>query len=492
MLYRLIILSGDRKGQQVTVPEEPLTIGRSPDSALHLNDTEIAMAHAVVEHRMNSLVIHDLGSMNKILVNSTGVSRAHLKHGDVIEIGRTRLLVQAFVQAEVHSPPRWLPRRKALRVAVAAALALVAVALAMPRLMRRAPEPGAPPDNTGARVPVVAPAVEPALRMASAEEPLMTAPAMPPVTEPATPPEPAAATSAAAVVEATAATNEELLVASAPPPPVVEPPAPDTTTVTQAAAAMLTQKVQSMMAEALATASNSTPAKAEEILRSVLVINPDYLPAYAERARLFAGRGLLDPAIEQWQEVIRRGAGTPIAEEASGMCRRLGRAREAKVPDYANQINIAGAEQSKFPETRGFREMRAISVTLRPGVRSLLPDADAVRVEVRFYDRKKDTGAIIASEAAVPGDRLTVAGPWRQGEEKIVTATYAVPAGESAAATKAGQFYGYVVRVYYYGALQDEYAQPRALLEAPKAWATPPPVMTRGPEEVGLASRNPS
>jgi pSer/pThr/pTyr-binding forkhead associated (FHA) protein len=101
MMYRLIILTGPSTGLRVTIETKPMVIGRDADCAIRVADEEVAKKHAVIEHRPDGIYIRDLGSMNRILVNQHEVRETRLKHGDVIELGLTRFLVQALVQADV-------------------------------------------------------------------------------------------------------------------------------------------------------------------------------------------------------------------------------------------------------------------------------------------------------------------------------------------------------------------------------------------------------
>lgn len=105
MIFRLIYLNGAHKGERITITREPMTIGRNPSCAIHLpDDPEIAEQHCTITHgESDELAIRDDGSMSRILLNSHEVKDAKLKHGDTIEVGRTRFLVQAFIQAEVTS-----------------------------------------------------------------------------------------------------------------------------------------------------------------------------------------------------------------------------------------------------------------------------------------------------------------------------------------------------------------------------------------------------
>jgi len=102
MMFRLIALTGNIKGQRITVTNDPMTIGRDTECSISLADNEVASKHALIEHSpVRGLHIKDLGSMNKILVNNIEVRQSHLKHGDIIEIGRNRFLVQATVETDL-------------------------------------------------------------------------------------------------------------------------------------------------------------------------------------------------------------------------------------------------------------------------------------------------------------------------------------------------------------------------------------------------------
>jgi hypothetical protein len=154
MLYRLIYLTGPRTGQRVTVETEPMTMGRSPECAVVLEDPEAAAQHAEIVHRGDAVFVRDLGSMHRILVNQREVTESRLKHGDQLEVARTRFLVQCCVQAEVR---RAAPPRRRLRRLVRTALPLLLAAAGLTfwrsrtgpdrtrRCCRRNPPRGDPP-----------------------------------------------------------------------------------------------------------------------------------------------------------------------------------------------------------------------------------------------------------------------------------------------------------------------------------------------------------
>lgn len=175
MLYRLIIITGPRKGERITIHPEPLLIGRDPDCDVLLDDEEIARRHAQVEQTEAGLFIRDLGTMNRMIVNHHEVTQSRLKHGDVVELGHTRFLVQAVVQAEVNGEEEdsaaaagSRPRRIVPKLITGAAL-LLAIAWFLQS------KPGEPQEETPATEPVpTEPATTPP--PATVEPPLLEPP----------------------------------------------------------------------------------------------------------------------------------------------------------------------------------------------------------------------------------------------------------------------------------------------------------------------------
>ncbi len=147
-MYRLIILTGPSTGLRITIEANPMVIGRDPDCAVRVDDPEVSRKHAVIEHRPDGIYIRDLGSMNRILVNKREVREARLKHGDVIEVGLTRFLVQALVQADV-TDEKHIERhaRKVTWAPVAGAILLLALVVGGVRTLIRedSPKPAARP-----------------------------------------------------------------------------------------------------------------------------------------------------------------------------------------------------------------------------------------------------------------------------------------------------------------------------------------------------------
>jgi hypothetical protein len=77
----------ERSGQRLDV-EGGLTIGRSGDCDLTLQDTYLSSRHARVANDDGDLSIEDLGSTNGTYVNQELVKgRVRLERGDVVQVG---------------------------------------------------------------------------------------------------------------------------------------------------------------------------------------------------------------------------------------------------------------------------------------------------------------------------------------------------------------------------------------------------------------------
>jgi hypothetical protein len=71
---RLVITSGPKEGLELTLPQEPLTIGRSSESGLVIRDDYTSTHHARLMLWSEDWVIQDLDSTNGTFLNGTRVS----------------------------------------------------------------------------------------------------------------------------------------------------------------------------------------------------------------------------------------------------------------------------------------------------------------------------------------------------------------------------------------------------------------------------------
>jgi len=77
----------DRSGERVPV-DIAVTIGRSADCDLNIQDTYLSSRHARVANDNGDLSIEDLGSTNGTYVNQELIKgRVHLDRGDIVQVG---------------------------------------------------------------------------------------------------------------------------------------------------------------------------------------------------------------------------------------------------------------------------------------------------------------------------------------------------------------------------------------------------------------------
>ena len=88
----LVIRSGGgRSGESFTIDDARMSIGRTPDASVFLDDVTVSRNHALLVRRRDGLYIDDLGSLNGTYVNRRRIESHRLMDGDEIQIGKYRL-----------------------------------------------------------------------------------------------------------------------------------------------------------------------------------------------------------------------------------------------------------------------------------------------------------------------------------------------------------------------------------------------------------------
>jgi pSer/pThr/pTyr-binding forkhead associated (FHA) protein len=88
----LVIRSGGgRAGESFAIEGERMTIGRSPDAAVFLDDVTVSRNHALLVKRRDGLYIDDLGSLNGTYVNRRRIESHKLASGDDLQVGKYKL-----------------------------------------------------------------------------------------------------------------------------------------------------------------------------------------------------------------------------------------------------------------------------------------------------------------------------------------------------------------------------------------------------------------
>ena len=87
----VIRAGGGRAGESFTLEDEKISIGRSPDAGVFLDDVTVSRNHALLVRRKDGLYIDDLGSLNGTYVNRRRIESHGLEDGDEIQIGKFKL-----------------------------------------------------------------------------------------------------------------------------------------------------------------------------------------------------------------------------------------------------------------------------------------------------------------------------------------------------------------------------------------------------------------
>jgi hypothetical protein len=87
----VIRAGGGRAGEAFNISGERMTIGRSPEAEVFLDDVTVSRNHALLVRRRDGLYIDDLGSLNGTYVNRHRIESHRLQNGDELQVGKYKL-----------------------------------------------------------------------------------------------------------------------------------------------------------------------------------------------------------------------------------------------------------------------------------------------------------------------------------------------------------------------------------------------------------------
>ena len=88
----LVIHRGPAQGSRFLLDTDVVSIGRSPESDVFLDDVTVSRKHAQILRTNSEFSISDLHSLNGTYVNSISVTNQVLRMGDEIQIGKFHAL----------------------------------------------------------------------------------------------------------------------------------------------------------------------------------------------------------------------------------------------------------------------------------------------------------------------------------------------------------------------------------------------------------------
>ena len=99
-MAKLILKFEDRVLKEIPVGAAMVKIGRVPDNTVMIDNPAVSSHHARVFRDGDSFVLEDLQSTNGTFVNDNRVTRHTLANGDIIAVGKHRLVFERGAQEE--------------------------------------------------------------------------------------------------------------------------------------------------------------------------------------------------------------------------------------------------------------------------------------------------------------------------------------------------------------------------------------------------------
>ena len=85
----VVIARGPQKGSRFLITAEGVSIGRSTESSIFLDDVTVSRSHAQIKREDGgAFVLVDNASLNGTYLNNVSVEKNVLKNGDEIQIGK--------------------------------------------------------------------------------------------------------------------------------------------------------------------------------------------------------------------------------------------------------------------------------------------------------------------------------------------------------------------------------------------------------------------
>jgi pSer/pThr/pTyr-binding forkhead associated (FHA) protein len=89
--------------QEVAVGSKEISIGRSPDNGIVIDNPAVSHYHARVFQEDGRLMLEDFGSLNGTFVNGQRVRMVGLRPGDSVAIGKHTIVVTDSVEVRAHT-----------------------------------------------------------------------------------------------------------------------------------------------------------------------------------------------------------------------------------------------------------------------------------------------------------------------------------------------------------------------------------------------------
>lgn len=100
-----LVIERGLAGERFFHLQSPLSIGRAPESDIHLPDPSVSRQHALAYIEDEKVMLEDMGSRNGTYVNEDRIKKAILSSGDIVRIGNVivHFLKEEGIRRSVHT-----------------------------------------------------------------------------------------------------------------------------------------------------------------------------------------------------------------------------------------------------------------------------------------------------------------------------------------------------------------------------------------------------
>ena len=107
MSVQLVVASGSRSGQAISIPGDRFVIGRADDCNLKPRSELISRYHCEISQKDGNVFVRDMGSKNGVFLNDEKISETcELKNGDRITVGPLEFYVQILYEGKPQKPAK--------------------------------------------------------------------------------------------------------------------------------------------------------------------------------------------------------------------------------------------------------------------------------------------------------------------------------------------------------------------------------------------------
>src|SRR6516162_11071230 len=102
-MSKLVLKFGNSVLKEVLVAENEVSIGRSPENGIVIDNPAVSHFHARVFNEEGRLMLEDFGSLNGTFVNGQRIKMVTLKPGDSVAIGKHTIVVTDSAEVRARS-----------------------------------------------------------------------------------------------------------------------------------------------------------------------------------------------------------------------------------------------------------------------------------------------------------------------------------------------------------------------------------------------------